>query len=183
MKLVSLLSLAAFVCSGAVAQQQPGQSAGIAITAPALGTVWTAGKTEVVSWTVQDSTVSNIDSVELRNGGSTNLQLVGQVGSKIPVSGGQWEWDIPVDTKSDASYVLVFTSSKGSTYSPYFTIMAAPPGAKANFTSHQASSSASASGAQASSSEHSSASHDVVGQQTAMMLVLGTSLVTALFSL
>lgn len=37
MKLVSLLSLAAFVCSGAVAQQQPGQSAGIAITAPALG--------------------------------------------------------------------------------------------------------------------------------------------------
>lgn len=52
---------------------------------------------------MQDSTVSNIDSVELRNGGSTNLQLVGQVGSKIPVSGGQWEWDIPVDTKSDAS--------------------------------------------------------------------------------
>lgn len=78
MKLVSLLSLAALVCSGAVAQQQPGQSAGIAITAPALGvscfhsiriprcgscimhdsklifayqkTVWTAGKTEVVSW-------------------------------------------------------------------------------------------------------------------------------------
>lgn len=61
--------------------------------------------------------------------------------------------------------------------------MAAPPGAKANFTSHQASSSASASGAQASSSEHSSASHDVVGQQTAMMLVLGTSLLAALFSL
>lgn len=78
--------------------------------------------------------------------------------------------------------VLVFASSKGSTYSPYFTIMAAAPGAKANFTSHKASTSASASGAEASSSEHSSAPHDIMIQQTTMMLVFGTSLVAAFFS-
>lgn len=79
--------------------------------------------------------------------------------------------------------VLVFTSSKGSTYSPYFTIMAAPPGAKANFTSHKASSSASASGAEASSSEHSSASQDLTIQQTTMMLGIGASLVAVFFSI
>lgn len=61
--------------------------------------------------------------------------------------------------------------------------MAAPPGAKANFTSHKTSSSASASGAEASSSEHSSASQDLTIQQTTMMLGIVASLVAVLFSI
>ena len=66
--------------------------------------------------TVHDNAVSEIQTVELRQGGSANLQVVGVVGSNLPVSGatGQWQWNIPVDTKTDAScmYIMNYYESK-----------------------------------------------------------------------
>ncbi|KAI9323291.1 hypothetical protein BX666DRAFT_1885369 [Dichotomocladium elegans] len=129
MKVLSICSAFALFCTLSQAQ-----NAGISITAPALGAVWTAGKTEIVSWSILDPSVSTISSVELRNGGSANLQLVSQVGSGLLVSTQQWSWEIPSWIKTDSSYVLVFTSNKGATYSPYFTIMASNPNAAGNST-------------------------------------------------
>ncbi|KAI9495790.1 hypothetical protein BDB00DRAFT_786030 [Zychaea mexicana] len=181
MKLIQLSVVLAVCFILNINAQQPSApagGAGIAITSPALGTVWTAGKTEKVSWTIQDNTVTEISTVELRNGGSANLQMVGNVGSKIPVSGGQWDWAIPVTTKTDASYVLVFKSNKGDTYSPYFTIMAAPPGTVANATaSASTTGSGTAPGASATpSGDHSGASTPF---QLAFSLVGGLSVAAA----
>ncbi|KAI8143402.1 hypothetical protein BJV82DRAFT_610291 [Fennellomyces sp. T-0311] len=155
MKFVHLLVVLAGTISSFTQAQT--SSAGIAVTAPLQGTVWTAGKTEQVAWTVQDQSATTINTVELRNGGQGNLQVVGIVGKDLPIADGKWAWNIPVDTKTDSTYVLVFKSSKGDTYSPYFTIMAADPSAIASASaSAAANSSASGSGAQASSTNDES---------------------------
>ncbi|KAG2225993.1 hypothetical protein INT45_002459 [Circinella minor] len=163
---------------GFVSSQTQGD-AGIAINAPARGTVWNAGKTEQVAWTVHDNTVSEIQTVELRQGGSANLQIVGVVGSNLPVSGatGQWQWNIPVDTKTDASYVLVFKSNKGETYSDYFTIMAADPATIASASSAAAAASANATSSESAVETNGSEASTIFNRMT--LSLVGLSIIAA----
>ncbi|KAI8374573.1 uncharacterized protein BYT42DRAFT_547595 [Radiomyces spectabilis] len=110
--------------------------AGISLTAPVQGTVWYSGRPQLVQWRVTNGNVDTIETVELRNGMSTNLDFVIQLNiSNIPVNDGQFIWEIPNNTVTDPMCelkqakhnVLLLKSNLGTTYSAYFTILGVAP--------------------------------------------------------
>ncbi|KAI8580311.1 hypothetical protein K450DRAFT_237884 [Umbelopsis ramanniana AG] len=75
MKFISAAALLAFAASVASAAD-----AGILFNSPLTGTVWTAGSTGILTWTSDDSSVTTIPSIDLKQGPSSALQLVLNIG-------------------------------------------------------------------------------------------------------
>ncbi|KAJ2955857.1 hypothetical protein NQZ79_g8211 [Umbelopsis isabellina] len=91
MKFISaaLLTLAV----GYVSAQSP--NAGVLFTSPLTGSVWTAGQNGIITWTVQDSSVTTISSIDLRQGPASALQLVQNIAQNVPATPSQYTWSIP----------------------------------------------------------------------------------------
>ncbi|KAI8367619.1 uncharacterized protein BYT42DRAFT_586896 [Radiomyces spectabilis] len=135
----ALLSVISAACAQApaapAAPSAPAAPAGPAVgvasvIAPGYGAVWNAGKSWAITWNVNDASVANFDSIELRNGASSNLQLIAKIADAVPVASGKYDWNIPTDIATDSSYAVILRSAKGDSYSPQFTILGAPPGTK-----------------------------------------------------
>ncbi|KAL1927601.1 hypothetical protein VTP01DRAFT_3838 [Rhizomucor pusillus] len=173
----ALLSFAASAFAQSSAASGATPNAGVAVTAPGLGAVWTAGKAQTVAWTVQDNSVQTIDSIELRNGLSANLHKIGVIGTNIPVAPGSWTWNIPSTVQSDGSYVLVLNSNKGSTYSPYFTIMGAAPNSNSSMLPEPTATGASGSAGGSGSGSGSGASASQTNSENSASALMNSGVV------
>jgi hypothetical protein len=112
--------------------------------------------------------VANIDSIELRNGETSNLKLVDTISSQtIPTNARKFDWKISPDTKSGTSYVLTAKSSAGMSYSAYFTILGTNPGIGASGDAATSSNSTSPSPSMASPVTSASASVPVFNDHVA----------------
>ncbi|KAL0077980.1 hypothetical protein J3Q64DRAFT_1767164 [Phycomyces blakesleeanus] len=133
---------------------------GISITAPIQNTVWQAGQSHIISWIPTNSTATTITQIEYRHGNSAALTLVSTLTTaNIPVSDGQFVWNMPNTTVADGACVLVVTTDKGDpTYSGYFVIQAATPGAPDAFTLTGSPTAAGAAGAVSSGSSNAGSS-------------------------
>ncbi|GAB5587582.1 hypothetical protein Unana1_02482 [Umbelopsis nana] len=119
MKFVSAAILA-FAASIVSAQSD----AGVLFNSPLTGTVWTAGSTGLITWTVENTALTTISTLDLRKGPSTALQLVQNVAVNLPVTPGQYTWNIPATLAAGTDYALTFGSSPNISYSGAFTIQA-----------------------------------------------------------
>ncbi|SAM02599.1 hypothetical protein [Absidia glauca] len=126
MKFTAITTLFALAVSTVFAQNVT--DAGVAVNIPARGDVWQAGTTQTVKFTMTDASITTIDGIVLMGGDQSNLQTYLLVDSNVPVNGGQYTWNIPKNVQTMPSYALVFKTSKGRSYSPYFTITGVAPG-------------------------------------------------------
>ncbi|KAI9363781.1 hypothetical protein BD770DRAFT_380444 [Pilaira anomala] len=84
------------------------------------------------------------------SGGSAALDTIipNILSGPISTSPSYYMWNIPLDVATMPSYSLAMTGDNGAaTYSSYFTIMAAAPGATTNYTAAAPAASPAASGA------------------------------------
>ncbi|KAI8340563.1 hypothetical protein BC941DRAFT_417573 [Chlamydoabsidia padenii] len=129
MKFTAITTLFALAVSTVFAQNVT--DTGVAINIPARGDVWNAGTTQTIKFTMTDPSITTIDGIVLMGGDQSNLQAYLLVASNVPVNGGQYAWSIPKNVPTMPSFALVFKTSKGLSYSPYFTIIGAAPGQNA----------------------------------------------------
>ncbi|OBZ84792.1 hypothetical protein A0J61_07155 [Choanephora cucurbitarum] len=103
------------------------QNTGIAFTQPTEGTVWSAGSSQTVTWLVLNTVNMSelIESIELRNGPSSNLQLVEIItADSIEATSGQYLWTIADDLPTGEDYALIAKTSTSEYYSTRFKIEA-----------------------------------------------------------
>ncbi|KAI8357875.1 Ser-Thr-rich glycosyl-phosphatidyl-inositol-anchored membrane family-domain-containing protein [Choanephora cucurbitarum] len=101
------------------------QTTGIAFTQPTEGTVWSVGSSQTVTWSTAN-TSELIESIELRNGPSSNLQLVQVItADSIEVGSGQYLWNIADNLPTGEDYALIAKTSTSEYYSSRFKIEAA----------------------------------------------------------
>ncbi|KAI8066078.1 hypothetical protein BDF21DRAFT_427019 [Thamnidium elegans] len=128
------------VAASAYAQVATGPTAGVAFAHPAYSDVVTAGTTFNISWYPVVGAVDaskNINSIALMSGGSAALDTVipNILSGPIPTSPSWYLWNIPLDVATMPSYSLALKGDNGAdSYSTYFVILAAAPGAKTNYT-------------------------------------------------
>lgn len=90
----------------------------VSITAPLEGTVYTAGKPAIISWSVQgicaskivpffadgkllyriNPSVQTIPKIVLAKGAATSLQPITTIAQNVDASKGSYTWNIPADT-------------------------------------------------------------------------------------
>ncbi|KAG2184213.1 hypothetical protein INT44_009228 [Umbelopsis vinacea] len=134
--------------------------AGILFNSPLTGTVWTAGSTGLLTWTSDDSSITTIPSIDLKQGPSSALQPVLNIGVNVPVSSSPYTWNIPANLPAGNDCelkVTVFYSplypfsdaitagvSPNISYTGTITIQAAAGGAASSGAASSESASASA---------------------------------------
>ncbi|ORZ12772.1 hypothetical protein BCR42DRAFT_419939 [Absidia repens] len=181
MKFTAITTIFALAVSTVFAQNVT--DSGVAINLPAHGDVWTAGTTQTVKFTMSDPSISTIDGIVLMGGDQSNLQPYLLVASNVPTKGGQYQWSIPKNVQTMPSYALVFKTSKGSSYSPYFTILGMAPGQGGlNATSIDLNHLPSATGSGASASSTNGANATSSGSESKPSNA-GDSLKTGLFGM
>ncbi|CAO3662964.1 unnamed protein product [Umbelopsis vinacea] len=116
---------------------------GVLFTSPLTGTVWQAGSTGLITWTVVDTSVTTISTIDLRQGPATALQLVQNVATNVPTSPPQYSWSIPATLAPGNDYALTFFTSPNISYSGSFSITAGS-GASSNASSSAVASTSSA---------------------------------------
>ncbi|CAO3576122.1 unnamed protein product [Absidia cylindrospora] len=126
MKFTTITTVFALAISTVFAQNTTAAApadGGVAVNLPARGDVWNAGTTQTVKFTMSDPSISTIEGIVLMGGDQGNLQTYLLVDTNVPTKDGQYSWNIPKNIQTMPSYALVFKTSKGSSYSPYFTIV------------------------------------------------------------
>ncbi|CAM0138192.1 hypothetical protein VKS41_001431 [Umbelopsis sp. WA50703] len=132
-------------------------NAGVLFTSPLTGSVWTAGQSGIITWTVEDTSVTTISTIDLRQGPSTALQLVQNIAVNIPVSPAQYTWNIPATIAAGTDYAITMGVSPNISYSGTMTIQAAT-GAASGSASSNSSAPAQSSAPAATSAASSAAS-------------------------
>ncbi|GAA5804596.1 hypothetical protein EDC94DRAFT_625037 [Helicostylum pulchrum] len=128
------------VAASAYAQVATGPTAGVGFAHPSYSDVVSAGNTFNISWYPIAGAVDaskNINSIALMSGSSNALDTVipNILPGPIPTSPSWYMWNIPLDVATMPSYSLALKGDNGAdSYSTYFVIMAAAPGAKTNYT-------------------------------------------------
>ncbi|KAI9323367.1 hypothetical protein BX666DRAFT_1886121 [Dichotomocladium elegans] len=110
---ITALALAAVVSA---------QGSILSVTNPINGTVFTAGKPAIISWT--HPTVDIISQIVLAHGDPSNLQQDGPIASNVSAAALSYTWNIPTDI-AQGVYALIFGTSPNVAYSPQFIIQPA----------------------------------------------------------
>ncbi|KAH8548493.1 hypothetical protein BGW37DRAFT_523265 [Umbelopsis sp. PMI_123] len=151
---VALLAFAASVASAA--------DAGVLFNSPLDGTVWTAGSVGTITClssrtpsnqfiqfrTSENTGVTTLPSIDLKQGPATALQLVMNIATNVAVTASPFSWNIPATVPAGSNYAITIGISPNISYSGVLTIQAATGAA----TSGGANSSVAVSSAPASSS-------------------------------
>ncbi|KAI9019430.1 hypothetical protein CLU79DRAFT_804939 [Phycomyces nitens] len=101
----------------------------ISVTSPLTGTIYTAGKSAIISWV--NPSVPTISQIVFSQGLSTALQPVSVIATNVETASGTYTWNIPADTPAGDDYAFVFGTSPNQSYTGQFTIKAASGGAAA----------------------------------------------------
>ncbi|KAI9306958.1 hypothetical protein BJ944DRAFT_286587 [Cunninghamella echinulata] len=127
MKFATISSLLLLSISSALAQNYT--TGGISIINPALGAVVTAPSQQIIKYEITDKSVTTIDAIVLMGGQSTNLSPFLLIDTAVPVSAdGIYNWNVPKNVETGPAYSIRFKTSKGDTYSPYFSVIGQAPG-------------------------------------------------------
>ncbi|KAL0082898.1 hypothetical protein J3Q64DRAFT_1750562 [Phycomyces blakesleeanus] len=135
----------------------------ISVTSPLTGTVYTAGKSAIITWV--NPTVPTISQIVFSQGLSTALQPVAIIANNVETASGTYTWAIPADTPAGTDYAFVFGTSPNQSYTGQFTIKAASGDAAA--AAPAASSAASPVGASSSGSKAPAAASSSAGTKAA----------------
>ncbi|KAL0086463.1 hypothetical protein J3Q64DRAFT_1740093 [Phycomyces blakesleeanus] len=95
----------------------------VSVTSPLTGTVYTAGKSAIISWV--NPTVDQISQIVFSQGLSTALQPVSVIATNVDASSGTYTWEIPADTPAGTDYAFVFGTSPNQSYTGQFTVKSA----------------------------------------------------------
>ncbi|ORX62744.1 hypothetical protein DM01DRAFT_1403195 [Hesseltinella vesiculosa] len=126
MKFATVTALFAAAVSSVLAQNYT--NGGVSITSPGLGNVWTAGTTQMISYTVNDPSVTTLQGIVLYGGDQSNLTPYLVIDTNVPANG-SYTWNIPKNVQTLPAYSIVLkTSQANPSYSPYFTIMGVSTG-------------------------------------------------------
>ncbi|KAI9006607.1 hypothetical protein CLU79DRAFT_779914 [Phycomyces nitens] len=102
----------------------------VSVTSPLTGTVYTAGKSAIISWV--NPTVDQISQIVFSQGLSTSLQPVSVIATNVDAASGSYTWDIPADTPAGTDYAFVFGTSPNQSYTGQFTVKAGSASAAAS---------------------------------------------------
>ncbi|KAI9243524.1 hypothetical protein BY458DRAFT_530585 [Sporodiniella umbellata] len=126
---------AAILALAAATVSAQGNTNIVSITSPLTGTVYTAGKTAIISWVpVSGNSATVIPKITLAKGASTSLQPLGDIATNVQISAGTYSWNIPADTQAGTDYALEFGQSPNISFTGQFTIKAADGSANTGST-------------------------------------------------